>query len=71
MELDYNTGLKVARMEGEEAGCLIGEKIGMLHLCQHLLPRPETPTDELARLPLEELPRLAQETRRELQEVRK
>jgi hypothetical protein len=48
-QLDYNTGLKVARPERREEG----ERIGTIHLCERLLNRPETPTDELAALSLE------------------
>jgi predicted transposase/invertase (TIGR01784 family) len=51
-QLDYNTGLKVARMEGE--------KIGMIHLCERLLRRPETPTEQLIALSAENLTRLAE-----------
>jgi predicted transposase/invertase (TIGR01784 family) len=54
-QLDYNTGLKVARLEGREEG----EKIGIIHLCERLLKRPPTPTEHLARLSLEELSRMA------------
>jgi predicted transposase/invertase (TIGR01784 family) len=49
-QLDYNTGMKVARMEGREEG----EQFGRIHLCERLLRRPETPTEQLAALPLEE-----------------
>jgi hypothetical protein len=52
-QLDYNTGLKVARMEGE--------LIGRIHLCEQLLQRPETPTEQLLLLSLEELARVADE----------
>jgi len=66
-QLDYNSGLKAARMEGEEEGQkkgrvegrMEGEKMGLIHLCERLLHRPETPTEQLVRLPLEELTRLA------------
>jgi len=54
-QLDINTGLKVARLEGREEG----EKIGMIHLCERLLQRPQTPTEQLAELSLEDLTRLA------------
>jgi hypothetical protein len=52
-QLDYNTGLKVARMEGEE--------IGRIHLCERLLKRPLTPTEQLVSRSLEDLIRLAEE----------
>lgn len=46
-QLDYNTGLKVARLEGE--------KIGMIHLSERLLNLPETPTEQLLGLTLDDL----------------
>jgi predicted transposase/invertase (TIGR01784 family) len=76
-QLDYITGLKVARLEGIEEGEIIGrqegekigrqegEKIGQvlgkIHLCERLLQRPETPAEHLASMTLEELTRLAEE----------
>jgi hypothetical protein len=64
-QLDYNTGMKAARMEGREEGreegLARGEKIGVIHLCERLLQRPETPTQQLAAQSLEELTRLANE----------
>ena len=54
-QLDYNTGLKVARMEGRAEG----EMIGRIHLCERLLKRPLTPTEQLVNRPLEELIQLA------------
>jgi predicted transposase/invertase (TIGR01784 family) len=54
-QLDYNTGLKVSRMEGREEG----EKIGVIHLLERWLNRPETPTEQLTALSIEELTRLA------------
>jgi predicted transposase/invertase (TIGR01784 family) len=56
-QLDYNTGLKVARLEGRAEG----EKIGIIHFCEQVLHRPETPTEQLAGLSLEELTRIAGE----------
>lgn len=66
-QLDYNTGIKVARMEGKEEGreegreegLEKGEKIGMIHLCEKLLNRPQTAAAELAGLSLDDLTRLA------------
>ncbi len=65
-QLDYNTGLKVARLEGREEGLTKGEKIGMIHLCERLLKRPPTPTEQLAGLALDELTRLADELQAQL-----
>jgi predicted transposase/invertase (TIGR01784 family) len=70
-QLDYNTGLKAARLEGREEGrqegCeegrsqgrAEGEIIGRIHLCERLLKRQLTPTEQLANRPLEELMQLA------------
>jgi hypothetical protein len=83
-QLDYNTGMKAARLEGlaegekigrtegekigrtegEKKGRVEGEKIGKIgtvHLCERLLQRPETPTEQLAALSLDDLTRLAEE----------
>jgi hypothetical protein len=68
-QLDYNTGMKVARMEGLEEGLeegrkeglLKGEQIGRIHVCERLLQQPETPKEQLVALSLEELTRRADE----------
>jgi predicted transposase/invertase (TIGR01784 family) len=63
-QLVYNTGLKEAREEGRQEGRQEGrreEKIGIIHLCERLLHRPQTPMEKLVALPLEELTRLADE----------
>jgi hypothetical protein len=73
-QLDYNTAMKVARMEGEKMGLERGEKMGLergerigtIHLCERLLNRPETPTEQLAALSLEDLSRLADDLRETL-----
>ena len=52
-QLDYNTGLKVARLEGQAA-----EKIHTIHLLERKLERPETPAEQLVQSSLEELSRL-------------
>ena len=70
-QLDYNTGLKVARMEGRDEGLAEGRdeglakgrdeglakggKIGMIHAYERLLGRPETPSAQLAGLSPAEL----------------
>lgn len=51
-QLDYNTGLKVARMEGRAE-----EKIDMIQLCEQVLKLPPTATEQLASMSLEELTR--------------
>jgi hypothetical protein len=59
-QLDYNTGMKIARQEGQAAG----EKIGIIRiiqLCERLLNRPETAPEQLAGLSIEDLARLADE----------
>jgi predicted transposase/invertase (TIGR01784 family) len=74
-QLDYNTGMKAARLEGEEIGRARGEQIGRaqgeqigpIRLCEGLLGRPETPAEQLVALSLEELTRRADELRALLQ----
>lgn len=58
-QLDYNTGMKVARLEGRAEGRAEGVKIGQIQAFQRILNRPQTPTDQLAALPFDELSRLA------------
>src|SRR6266404_134471 len=80
-QLDYNTGLKVARMEGVEEGReqgreqgrqegrMEGEKAGvirLIHLCERLLNQTETQTEQLAGLSLEALSRLADDLQEQL-----
>jgi hypothetical protein len=57
-QLDHNTGLKVARLEGE--------KIGMIHLCERLLNRPQTSTEQLTSLSWDDLSRLADDLQEEV-----
>jgi hypothetical protein len=42
----------------------------MIHLCERLLHRPETPTEKLAGLSLEELSRLSQELHEQILKTR-
>jgi hypothetical protein len=49
-QLDYNTGMKFARLQGEQ--------IGAIHSFEKLLNRPETPIDQLEHLSLDDLARL-------------
>ena len=77
-QLDYNTGLKVARMEGQEQGLkqgreegrIQGEKIGSIHTMERLLNRPQTPVDQLIPLALEDLSRLADELQAQVMKQR-
>ena len=73
-QLDYNTGLKAARLDGRDEGRaegrVQGEKIGAIHLCERMLQRPETPTEQLAALSLDDLSRLADELQTEVQKQR-
>ena len=64
-QLDYNTGLKVARMEGREEGRAEGA-IDRIHLCERLLKRPLTPTEQLLSRSLEDLIRLADDLQAEV-----
>src|SRR5438128_2157536 len=66
-QLDYNTGLKEAREEGRAEGRAEGEKIGIIHAFERLLNRLETPSEELARLSPDDLARLADELKAQLQ----
>lgn len=61
-QLDYNTGMKIARLEGE--------KIGRIHAFERLLNLPETPTEQLLGLTLDDLTRRADELQARLQKPR-
>jgi hypothetical protein len=64
-QLDYNTGLKVARMEGRDEG----EKLGIIqaiHALERLLKRGETARQHLLSLSLEDLIRLTNDLETEL-----
>ena len=63
-QLDYITGLKAARLEGHEEGRSQGRaegEISRIHLCERLLKRPLTPTEQLTSRSLEQLIQLADE----------
>jgi hypothetical protein len=72
-QLDYNSGLISARMEGEEKGRMEGRSeaeriaaIRLIHLCERLLQRSEYSKEELDRLSLSELTRLGNDLEAEL-----
>jgi flagellar biosynthesis/type III secretory pathway protein FliH len=76
-QLDYNSGLISARMEGKEEGRMEGEEKGrseaeriaairLIHLCERLLQRSEYSKEELDRLSLSELTRLGNDLEAEL-----
>lgn len=63
-QMDYDSGLKGARLEGEAEGEARGKaegKIGTIQFCERLLKRPVTPTEQLQSLSLDELTKLADE----------
>jgi predicted transposase/invertase (TIGR01784 family) len=72
-QFDYNTGLKVARMEGREEGREEGrveEKINTIHLLEGLLHRPATASEELAQRTLDELSQLIDQLLAQLRQER-
>lgn len=58
--LEALEAVEKGRQEGFERG-RTEEKISMIHWCDRLLKRPETPVEELARMSLADLTRLAEE----------
>jgi predicted transposase/invertase (TIGR01784 family) len=64
-QLDYDTGMEAARMEGisegRTEGLVRGEKIGAIRTYERLLQRLETPPEQLMFLSMEELARLAED----------
>jgi hypothetical protein len=64
-QLDQNTLVKAAFLKGREEGRIQGEQIGLIHGYERILNRPETPTEELAALDVEELTRRADELQRQ------
>jgi predicted transposase/invertase (TIGR01784 family) len=73
-QLDDQTRLRVAHMEGREEGLhqgrTEGEQIGAIHAYEQLLNRPLTPTDQLAILSLEELTRLTEDLQAQVLKLR-
>ncbi len=73
-QLDYNTGLKVARIEGLEEGLAEGRAEGraeatraglvdVIHFCEDILHRSQTPRERLDSLTMEDLTAMADELR--------
>lgn len=72
-QLDWNTSMKGARLEGLAEGRAEGRSeglIGMIHFCERLLQRPETPIEQLTGRSIEDLTRLADALQAELQAIR-
>lgn len=59
-------GEQKGRLEGEQQGRLEGEQIGLIHAYERLLNRPETSAVELAARGLAELKRLADELQQQV-----
>jgi hypothetical protein len=59
-QLDRNSDIKEARQAGES--------IGVIRFCENLLKKSQTPAEQLARLPLEELTRMADDLQRQVQQ---
>jgi flagellar biosynthesis/type III secretory pathway protein FliH len=53
-----NEGREEGRVEGRYEGRAQGEEIGRIHLCERLLKRPLTPTEQLLSRSLAELVQL-------------
>jgi hypothetical protein len=68
-QLDYNTAVKVSRMEGREEEKKIGT-IRLCTLCESFLGRPETPAEQLASLTLEKLTLLADDLQAQVRKAR-
>jgi predicted transposase/invertase (TIGR01784 family) len=76
-QLDYNTGMMEARLEGEEKGRKEGaeggrreERMRLIQFCQRLLRLPVTSAEDLAHLAWEELGKLADRLQGELLQAR-
>lgn len=63
-QLDHDTGLRAARLEGEAKAR--NALVDTIQLFEQLLHRPESPAEQLANLTLEELGRLAKELQSQL-----
>jgi hypothetical protein len=65
-QLDYNSDMKAARLDGKAEGLAESKFIGVIQFCERLLQCPETPMERLQALSLEELTRLAGELQTQL-----
>jgi hypothetical protein len=68
-QLDYNTGMKVARLEGRAEG-RAEKNIETIHFCERLLKRPETASEHLVQLTPDELSRLVIQLQDEVENQR-
>jgi flagellar biosynthesis/type III secretory pathway protein FliH len=59
-------GIEEGRKEGREEGLQKGEVVGRIHLSQRLLKQAPTPREELLKLSLDELHRLAETLEQQL-----
>jgi predicted transposase/invertase (TIGR01784 family) len=64
-QLDYNTGMKVARMEGQDEGRREG-LVSNINFCEQLLRRSATPAEQLTHFTVEELTRLSEQLQAEV-----
>lgn len=62
----HERGREEGRDEGREEGMEKGEFIGPIHQCERLLQRPQTPSDDLVQLTMDDLRRRADELEAEL-----
>ena len=54
-------GMAEGKSEGLAEGLAKGDRIGVIHFCERFLKRPETSTEKLQSLSLEELGKLVDE----------
>jgi hypothetical protein len=65
-QLDYETGLAAARLEGQADARNV--LVDTIQLFEQLLHKPESPAEQLAGMALEELNRLAKELQSQLRQ---
>ncbi len=63
-------GREEGRQQGRAEGRQQGEQIGAIHLLERLLNLPQTPTEQLSSLSLEDLGKLADALQEQLQKQR-